>query len=162
MRVRAKARSRSRWMFDDRAGCLTVAATRLPAHPKLSLERVVVMLVCWIVCVSVFVCMCLSVCACVCWWRRALVALHPALRPRPSIALHRAFRPPAMQCVASCVSASGHALRCSVRFGHRPCNALQRAFRPPAKHCAALRVVVVALCVVVVASCVPAPRPSIA
>ena len=44
---------------------------------------------------------------------------------------------PAKHCVASCVSATGHAVRCIVRFGLRPCIALQRAFRPPAMQCVA-------------------------
>ena len=45
---------------------------------------------------------------------------------RPGIVLHRAFRPPARHCVASCVPASGHAC-CVVRFGHRPSIVLRRA-----------------------------------
>ena len=99
-------------------------------------------LVCWIVRETVFVCLCVSVCACACVCVRVLVAScargvasciaapGQALRcivrsgHRPSIALHRGFRPPAMQ-------------RCIVRFGLRPCIALQRAFRPPAMHCVA-------------------------
>ena len=108
---------------------------------RASVENVVVMYS--YVGLSVFLCLCVCVSLCVlvrvCVCVRVLVAScargvasciaapGQALRcivrsgHRPSIALHRGFRPPAMQ-------------RCIVRFGLRPCIALQRAFWPPAMH----------------------------